>query len=169
MRKSLFFVLMFVGFLGARAGEGVALWESGNEQGGWRAFGNGMLDAKIAGDEVKLAVDWAQTSYGVGAVYEKALPDLTTMRRLVVEARASEDNGTTLAPEWAAGEKGFRVQERHQQKLKADWETYTFEIPDDFAKLNGNESIVTGLRLLFINPDKPGRADVYFRNVRLLP
>lgn len=169
MRQSLFFAFMLVGLLSVRAGDGVALWESGNEQGGWRAFGNGMLAAKISGDEMKLAVDWAETSYGVGAVHEKALPDITTMRKLVVEARASDDNGTMLVPEWAAGERGYRVLDSRRQKLKSDWETYTFEIPDDFAKLNGNESAVTALRLLFINPDKPSRADVYFRNARLLP
>lgn len=169
MRKSLILVLLFIGSLSVRAGEGVSLWEGGSEQGGWRAFGNGMLGAKATGDEVKLAVDWTETSYGVGAVYEKALPDLSAMKRLTVEARASDENGTVLAPEFAAGEKAYRATAAHQQKLKSDWETYTFEIPDDFVKLNGNEAAVTALRLLFINPDKPGRAEVYFRNARLSP
>lgn len=169
MHKSLFFVLMFIGALTARAEEGTLLWDIARDQGGWRAFGNGMLAAKTEGDSLVLAVDWVVTTYGVGAVFEKIPSDLTTVKRLVVEARSAEDNGTVLAPEWVAGEKSFRVAPDRQQELKADWETYTFEIPDDFPKLSNNESIVTGLRLLFINPQKPGRADVYFRNARLVP
>lgn len=169
MNKCLFFAFTFFSLLTVKAGEGTALWDSGRELGGWRAFGNGMLAAQVQSGDVKLAVDWMETAFGVGAVYENTLPDLTAVKHLTVEARASDANGTILAPEWVAGEKGYRVSPDRQATLTAEWETYTFEVPGDFARLAGNEGTITALRLLFVNPDKPGRADVFYRNVRLDP
>lgn len=168
MNKSLFLALTFIGLLAAR-GEETLLWDAGRELGGWRAFGNGMLGAQAQSGGVRLAIDWRETTYGVGAVYENTLPDLSGVKRLVVEARASEADGTALAPEWVAGEKGVRVAPDRQAPLTADWETYAFEVPGDFPRLSGNEGTVTAVRLLFVNPGKPGRADVYFRNARLEP
>lgn len=168
MNKSLIFALTLL-CLGSARGNEFPLWEGSVESGGWRAFGNGMLATKVEAGEVKLVVDWMGTSFGVGAVFEKGLPDLTTMKRLVVEARASDANGTVLAPEWVAGEKAYRVAEDRQQTLTADWATYTFDLPGDFPKFEGSEASITALRLLFVNPDKPGRADVYFRNAKLEP
>lgn len=171
MNKSLFFVLSFIGLLSLRAGEGTRLWVGDRELGGWRAFGGGMLAAKAQSEEVSLAVNWPDTSFGVGAVFEKPLPlpDVSRVTRLVVEARSSEANGTALVPEWVQGDKAWRVAEDRQPPLAPEWETYVFEVPGDFPRFAGQESAVTGLRLLFVNPARPGRADVYFRNVRLEP
>lgn len=169
MNKCLFFALTLLGLCVVRADEGNALWESAGPLGGWRAFGGGMLGAQAHSGEVKMAVNWEETTFGVGAVFENNLPALAPVRRLVVEARLSEADGSILAPEWVVGEKGFRVAPDRQATLSTEWETYTFDVPTDFPKLSGAEETVTGLRLLFVNASKSGRSDVYFRNARLEP
>lgn len=169
MNKSLFLALTLLGLLVARAGEGNALWDSAGSLGGWRAFGGGMLGAQAQSGEVKMAVNWEETTFGVGAVYENNLPALAPMKRLVVEARVSEADGSILAPEWVAGEKAFRVAPDRPATLTTEWETYSFEVPADFPRLSAEEATVTALRLLFVNAAKSGRADVYFRNARLEP
>ncbi len=168
MNKSLFLAFLLLGLVAAR-GEEFPLWDGSGERGSWRAFGNGMLAAQAEGEALRLVVDWKETTYGVGTVFERPLPQLAGVRRLVVEARSSEANGTRLAPEWVAGEKTYRAEPERHPELGTEWAAYTFEVPADFPRLPGNEASVTALRLLFLNPDRPSQAEVYFRNARLEP
>lgn len=167
MKKLLTVLLGVVALTSGLSGE-TNLWKPSAPTAGWRAFGNGLLEGSAQGDAIKLAVDWEQTTFGIGAVFE-AVSLGAGIRQVTVDARAGEADGTLLAPEWVAGERAFRVSTPRQPALTTEWETYTFDLPEDFPHLSGREDAVTALRLLFLNPQKPGRADVYFRNVRLLP
>ncbi|CAN5348377.1 hypothetical protein BH09VER1_BH09VER1_28110 [soil metagenome] len=175
------FPLFFTAFLGLcllstlACAEEISLWNKSQPTGQWRAFGAGMLQASPVGIGLSLDTDWAATTFGIGAVFEggganPAFPSLADLHTLTVEARSSTADGTMLAPEWVvADNKALRVAPAQQVTLTDEWQTFTFRIPDDFPGFGAKSDQTTALRLLFVNPAKPGRAKVSFRDVRLSP
>lgn len=172
------FCLLLTGLLVARsahAADDVKLWNAEDPMGKWRAFGAGMSQSAGISNGVRMEVDWPATTFGVGAVYGEAegagLPSLENKGTLVLEAKSSVEDGTMLAPEWVieGGKKAFRVKDSGRAALTADWQVFRFKIPDDFPGLSSQMDQVKALRLLFQNPSKPGRAEVFFRDVRLEP
>jgi len=173
-KMRLVFGMTLLAMLGGAKGDDL-LWNAGSPQGQWRAFGAGMLQASAEGNGLALQVDWTKTTFGVGAVFagsaEMAFPKLEGVRTLTLEAKAAGSSGTVLAPEWvlAGGGKTSRVAEESRAALTGEWQMFSFRVPDDFPGLAKSGLSVTGFRLLFMNPDKSGRAQLSFRDVRLAP
>lgn len=161
--------MLFAG-MDARAEEAL-LWNANEPQGQWRAFGAGTKDSReFETGGVSLVVDWPETTFGAGAVYEgdEEFPDLSGYRWLRFQARTDRTDGTQVTPEWVdrATEQSFRSTDA--RGVTAEWQDFEFALPDDFPKLVLGSNI-NALRLLFLNREKEGRNTIYFREVRLEP
>ncbi len=160
----------------------VTLWNEPAPKGQWAPFGPALQDSEVPDGEkgLRIDVDWAQSTWGVGARYATDLPDvkieplpkLAGFRTLRFEARCEVDDGTTITVELVRqkDDKAFPLAKAYAKALTPSWQTVEVKVPQDFPALSA-ETLpgVDGIRLLFQHAGKTGRNTVAFRNVTFAP
>ena len=161
----------------------VPLWNEKVKDGQWRAFGNGLEDTALLtdGQGVKLIVDWTETKWGVGAIYQHTpktgdpaeipFPNLAGFHKIRFEVRSEVDDHTTVLMELActAQDKDFRPEPSLPKPITVDWQTIEIDLAHDFPSLDSSKYPLDAVRLLFSNESKTGKNTLEFRNVMLLP